>query len=491
MSIPASAIVQVNPGVLSGGGSALDLSGLFLTNDGSVPIGTVKAFSNQTDVASFFGSTSNEALMATSYFAGFDNKTNTPGQILFAQYPAANVAAYLRGGSLASMTLAQLKALSGTLIVTVDGTVKTSSSINLSAATSFSNAATIIAAAFTGGPNVTWDSQRAGFVLTSTTTGASSTITAATGTLSAGLNLTTALGAVLSQGAVAGVPGTAMDAINAITQNWASFATVFEPVTGDKVLFSTWANAQNNRFAYVGWDTDAQAIVQNSTTCWGALIKASTLAGSIAVYKDPLHAAFVVGAVASIDFTRTNGRITMAFKSQSGLTASVTDQTTGDTLIANGYNFYGSYATANQLFTFLYNGQISGPFQWIDPYVNQIWLNNAFQLAMMTLLTSVPSVPYNAAGYALIEAACMDPIIAALNFGAIRPGVPLSTLQAAEVDGAAGVSISGILNTRGWYLQIKPATAQVRAARTSPPMTFWYMDGGAVQKLNLASIEIQ
>ena len=257
------------------------------------------------------------------------------------------------------------------------------------------------------------------------------------------------------------------------------------------MLFSTWANGQNDRFAYVGWDTDSQAIVQNSTTCWGALIKASTLAGSIPVYKDPLHAAFVVGAIASIDFTRTNGRITLAFKSQSGLTPSVTDQTTGDTLIANGYNFYGAYATANQPFTFLYNGQISGPFQWIDPYVNQIWLTNAFQLAMMTLLTNTPSVPYNAAGYALIEASCMDPINAALNFGAIRPGVLLSTLQAAEVDGAAGVSISGILNTRGWYLQIKPATAQVRAARTSPPMTFWYMDGGAVQNLNLASIEIQ
>ena len=135
MSIPASAIVQVNPGVLSGGGSALDLSGLFLTNDASVPIGTVEDFSNQTDVANFFGSTSNEAAMATSYFAGFDNKTKTPGQILFAQYPAANVGAYLRGGSLASMTLTALKALSGTLIVTVDGTLKTSSSINLSAAT--------------------------------------------------------------------------------------------------------------------------------------------------------------------------------------------------------------------------------------------------------------------------------------------------------------------------------------------------------------------
>ncbi|TAL90905.1 MAG: DUF3383 domain-containing protein [Candidimonas sp.] len=491
MSIPASAIVQINPGVLSGGGTALDLSGLILTNDTSVPIGTVQAFSNKDDAANFFGALSTEAALGATYFLGFDNKTKTPGQLLFAQYPAANVGAYLRSGSLKSMTLTQLQALTGVLTVTVDGVIKTSTSINLSAATSFSNAATIIAAAFTSGPTVTYDSQRAAFVIGSNTTGASSTIGFATGTLAAGLLLTQALGAVTSQGAIAGVPAVNMSAITAITQNWATFTSVFEPVTSDKTAFSTWVNQQNDRYAYVGWDTDPQATVQNSSTCWGALNKASNISGSIPVYKDPLKAAFVMGAIASIDFTRTNGRMTLAFKSQTGLTADVTDQTTGDTLIANGYNFYGSYATANDQFVFLYDGQISGPFDWIDPYINQIWLNNAFQLAMMVLLTSVPSVPYNAAGYALIDAACMDPIIAALNFGAIRPGVPLSTLQAAEVDGAAGIKISDVLSTRGWYLQIKDATAQVRAARQSPPMTFWYMDGGAVQKLNLASIEIQ
>lgn len=491
MSIPASSIVQVNPGVLSGGGSALDLSGLILTNDTAVPIGTVQAFSNKDDVGKFFGPLSTEAALAAVYFSGFDNKTKTPGQLLFAQYPEANVGAYLRSGSLANMTLTQLKALTGTLSITVDGVVKTSSNIVLSAVASFSAAATAIAAAFTGGPTVTYDSQRAAFVFGSGTTGAASTIGFATGTLAAGLLLTQELGAVTSQGAVAGVPAANMSAITAITQNWASFTTVFEPDIDGKTAFSTWTNQQNNRYAYVGWDTDAQAVVQNSTTCWGAINLENNVSGSIAIYKDPLKAAFVLGTIASIDFTRTNGRITLAFKSQTGLVADVTDQTTADTLNANGYNFYGAYATANDKFVFLYNGQISGPFDWIDPYINQIWLNNAFQQALMVLLTQVPSVPYNPAGYALIEAACMDPIIAALNFGAIRPGVPLSTLQAAEVDSAAGVKISDVLNTRGWYLQIKPATAQVRAARQSPPCSFWYMDGGAVHKLNLASVEIQ
>ena len=81
----------------------------------------------------------------------------------------------------------------------------------------------------------------------------------------------------------------------------------------------------------------------------------------------------------------------------------------------------------------------------------------------------------------------MDPIKAALNFGSITPGVPLSSLQTAEVNAAAGLAIDGSLATRGWYLQILPAAAQSRQNRTTPPCSFWYMYGGSVHQLNLAS----
>lgn len=493
MSIPASAIVSVNPGVISAGGSSLVLNGVILTNDTAVPIGTVQPFSNLDAVKAFFGGTSAEADLAAIYFAGRDNATVLPASLLFAQYADADVAGYLRGGSLSSMTLTQLQALSGTLTLSVDGAAAvTSSNINLSAATSFSDAATLIAAAFTGlGATVSYDSQRSAFKFTSNTTGATSSVSFATGTLAAGLLLTQATGAVQSVGAAASTPSGAMDAVKAVTLNWAAFMTTFEPVTADKMLFSEWANTQNKRFAYVGWDTDVTATQANNTTSWGAQVKALSYDGSVPVYNTKEAAAFVLGMIASIDFTRTNGRITFAFKSLSGLAATVTDQTIGDNLIANGYNFYGSYATANDQFTFFYPGSTPGQYSFLDEFVNQVWLNSQLQLALMTLLTGVTSIPYNAQGYALIDAACTDPIIAAVNFGAIRPGVPLSALQASEVNNAAGANISNVLSTRGWYLQILPATAQVRGLRGSPPITLWYMDGGSVQKITLASIVVQ
>jgi hypothetical protein len=59
------------------------------------------------------------------------------------------------------------------------------------------------------------------------------------------------------------------------------------------------------------------------------------------------------------------------------------------------------------------------------------------------------------------------------------------------VNNAAGAPIDSILSTRGWFLQVLDALPQVRAARGSPPINFWYMDGESVQKINMASILVQ
>ena len=171
--------------------------------------------------------------------------------------------------------------------------------------------------------------------------------------------------------------------------------------------------------------------------------------------------------------------------------ASVTDGATAANLKTNGYNYYGYVATAADSFQFMMDGVVSGDFDYIDSYINQIRLNSQFQLALINLLIASTSIPYNDAGYSLIEAACMDPINEALNFGSMRPGVPLSAQQIALVNAAAGVKIDTILSSRGWYLQILPATAQVRAVRGTPPIKFWYMDSGSVQYIEMASIAIQ
>lgn len=493
-SIPASAIVNVVPNVLSAGGSALDLIGLILTTNQQLPYGQVYSFSSADDVASYFGALSTEAGLAAVYFSGYTNSTIKPAALLFSLYANIPLASFVRGGNMARVSLASLQALSGTLMVTVNGTVKTSSAINLATANSFSAAAAIINAAFTSpGFTVTYDAVSGAFVLTNATTGAASTLSVSTSSLATGLNLTPATGAIVSPGADLTPPSVALDLVVAQTQDFVSFMTAWKPTTSDMLAFAAWTNTHADRYLYAMWDTDTAALNTGDTASVGSQITLSNYSGTAPIYA-PINqgkaAAFLMGAIASIDFQATNGRITTAFKS-GALSVDVSNRSLASNLEANGYNFYATYATANQPFTFFYPGQVSGKFTWIDSWVNQVWLNNGFQLALMDLLTGIGSVPYNADGYAQIEQALSGQIEAAVSFGAIRVGVPLSAVQAVEVNTAAGLKVSDVIEQRGWYIKVGNASPQVRAARGSPPVMVWYADGNSIQRITVASVLVQ
>lgn len=576
-TIPASDIVKVDPAVLNAGGSALQLLGILLTTSTRVPIGDVHEFFDAASVGTYFGLASDEYQKAGVYFLGFDNSTVKPAGVYFAQYPLSAVAAYMRGGNISGLTLNALKAITGTLTIPINGYSYVISALDLSAATSFSSAATIITTALaalapgsatltgsltvppsgiptltvtavtgtivigatlagasvpshciirqqltgtTGGigtyrvsngasvsseamtttttaPVVTYDSTSGAFVVTSSAVGGGSTLDFATGTAAAPLLFTQATGAVLSQGSEAAVPGTFMDGIVAQTQNWATFTYLFDPDQGSgntqKLAFATWTNAQNKRYGFAAPDADVSpSTTVPAVTSLGYLLQQSLLSGTAPIWEPGFNkGVFLCGMTASIDWLSPNGRITAKFKGQAGLTPTVTNLSVANNLRLNGYNFYGVWATANQQFQGWAEGTVSGSFQWWDTYVNQIWLNNALQLALMNLLFNVNSIPYNTPGYQLVDAACADPINAALLNGVIRAGVTLSALQIAEINNTAGAQIAGDIQNQGWYLQVLDAAPQTRQARLSPPCKLWYTDGESIHFIELASIVVQ
>lgn len=497
-TIPFSQVVSVVPSVLSAGGVAVDLNGLFLTQNAYAPYGQVLQFSDAAGVQSYFGSSSTEATLAGVYFKGYSIGTQLPGTLMFARYPETAIAGTLQGGSLASLTLGQLQAFSGSLVITVAGVAKTSGTINLTAATSFSNAATIIQAAFTTpGFTVAYDSVHSAYIFTTSTTGATQTISyAATGTLATNLALTQATGAIISQGAAIAVPATFMNTILTQNQNWATFMTVWESSLTEKEAFASWSNINSPRWLYVCQDSDIGILTTNNTTTFGNYLQSLLMVGTCPVYSnanDATLAAFVCGFAASLNFTRLNGRATLCFKIQSGLVPAVTNSTQYSAVLSNGYNTYAAFGSNNPAnnenwFT---PGSVSGEWLWADTYLNQIWLNANLQLAMVNLLLEVGAIPYNSQGNSLIYAAALDPINAAINFGAIRAGINVSAAQAAEIQYALGFNAAPTIAAQGFYLQIAEATAQTRAARTSPPITLYYQDGEAVQQITLASIAIQ
>lgn len=505
-SIPVSNVVQINPNVLSAGNNPLALNGVVISKNNAIPNGTVLSFASKSAVTAYFGSASNQERIADIYFKGFDNATTLPSTLFFSHYASVDHNAFIFGGSLADIDLDTLKTYTGTLIVTVAGVVKTSSSISLSAATSFSNVASIITAAFTSPAfAVTYDSQRTRFVVTSTTAGVAQTIIYATGTIAASLKFTQATGAILGQGIDAETPADAMNRVTNATQNWASFMTDYEPLIAEKKLFGAWSNGKNNRYLYICHDSDSNTVVANSSTTVGAYFIANSYDGVVCISGQPSVAAansttvglmaqdvasFVMGTTASIDFSATNGRITYAFKHQAGLATNVDDEQIAANLIGNGYNFYGAYASNNSGYSWFNNGNVSGRWVWLDEYVNQIFLNSQFQLTGADFLNVVNSMPYNQDGYTQLRTVWSDPIQQGLNAGIIRQGVPLSATQTVAVNTQAGLKIDDILSTTGYYLQILAPTAQNRGLRKSPICNFWYTSGGAVQQIVLNSIDV-
>lgn len=380
--IPISQKVKVTPGVLSAGGGLNNLTGLILTQSVSVvPEGTVAEYTDADSVETAFGSTSNEAKMASVYFSGYTNSVQTPARLLFGGYPASG-----------------------------------------------------------------------------------------------------------------GVIGDELRKLLAANGSWNGVTCAFEPTLADKQALATWVSGQNNTIFGVVWDTDTEATTAGSTTSFGSWLAGTTLSGIIAIYKDPLAAALALGWMASLPFGTVSGRRNLDMIQNANVTPSVTDGTTAETLIANGYSFYGAYANKGDNFQWFEGGGVSGAFLWSDSYVNQIWMNANFTTALINLLLNTGQIPYNTEGDTLVEASLLDTINTSLSFGAIQAGVTLTSSQKQQINNAAGnTTAADTVYARGWYLKpnVSTAPASYRVKRTTPPAQFWYTDGQSVQSISLNSVEVQ
>lgn len=496
MPIPASQIVQVNPRIVTPGGTDLEFNGLMLSSSGVIPLSQfVLSFSSAEDVGAYFGLDSQEYALAQVYFMGYDDSFSKPTTLLFAPRVADAQAAFIRGGAI-TQTLAQLKTLSdGQLTITLGGQQATVT-VDCSKANAFSDIAQAVQTAlqaksgsgeaFTAA-TCTYSSTFNAFTITSGHTGEDDGLVYPSGTLADALNMTQTAGAVLSAGSAALTPAGNMAAIVNVTQNFVCFMSIDQLDEDDAVAFSSWAAAQGVEYLHVYWDNNAQLTQSNPSGTIAQAIEAANLGSTCAVYDSALYAAFILGIAASVDYDRTNGTITFKFKGQSGLAANVNNGTSASNLEANGMNFVGNYATRNDAFVFLSPGQMFGEYTWIDTYLNAIWFNNALQVACMNGFTQSGRVPYTDEGYTLIKAWMQDPVNRALKSGIIEPGVTLSQAQIAQLTQEAGLDISGTLNTDGYYVQVLDPDATVRQQRGTPVCNIWYTYGGAVHKLEIAS----
>lgn len=491
MAIPARQIVDVSPRVINAGVPDLAMSGLLLTKNAlCLPIMT---FSSANAVGNYFGMESDEYKASAKYFQSYDNSFKKPAYLKFAKRVDSALAGSLIGGS--ASALATLKTITaGTFTIDVDGTTVTVSSLDLSACTSMSAVATALATKITG-TTVAYNSNLNAFVVTSSTAGADSSVSVAsevsTGTTATLLGLTAGKGAVTIDGMAAQSASANMKAIAEADGNWVSFSYLYEATDAEIIALAEWNNEQKVEFLFVAYtDSDGDTVPSSASNLPNSL-KTLDVEGTLVLFGDIFTAMLVMAIGASIDWNRYNGLCSYAFRSQSGLAATVTDETTAENLLGMNVNYYGRYASRVEDFTFLYDGKmVGGTFNFVDAYIGNIWLRNALQNAILNGLQNVPRTPYNVDGYNQIRAWCADPINRGINNGAIQKGVKLSESQKAQLFAEIGVDVADDIFTDGYYLVVEDPGSQARTKRESPVCGLWYTYGGQINKIELPATVI-
>lgn len=488
MAIPARQIVDVTPRVINAGVPDLAMSGLLLTKN-ALCIYPDMSFSSATAVGAYFGYDSDEYKAALKYFMGYDNAFKRPDTLKFARRIDVDVAGELIGGSAAK--LSDLKAITaGSFSIDVDGTTVNVTGLDLSSVTTQSDVATALQAKITG-TTVTYNSNLNAFIVVSATTGENSSVSVATGTSADALGLSSATGAVAQAGMVAMSEDANMTAIARADGNWVSFTTLYSADDDEIIALAEWTNNQKVEYAYFPY-TDSQGnTVPSNQNNLPNVLKNADYEGTVLLFGIVDHAVAAMSIWASVDWNRYNGLPTMAFRSQNGLAASVTDETIAENLLSMNVNYYGRYASRVEDFTFFYNGKlVGGDFGFIDAYIGNIWLRNALQNAILNGLQQVARTPYTDAGYNQIRAWCLDPINRGLNNGVIQAGLNLSEAQKAQLYNEIGQDVSEQIYTDGYFLLVEDPGAQARVERETPVCGLWYTYGGAVQKIELPATVI-
>lgn len=499
MTIPASHIVKVEPRVITGGSGDLEMNGLVLSKNPLISTESlVLEFNSVGTVGAYFGISSEEYAAAVTYFTGYENKSSAPRSFFVARRIDQETPGWLRGAAYRG-TLKTLKEITdGAMVIEIDSTAYSVEALDFSSVNSFSDAALVLQTALAAklsGVTVSYSSLNNAFTITSPSAGALSLVGYAEAPAS-GADLSAALGFSQKAGALRS-PGSApltvfeqMTAIRSKSENWVSFTTLWEALAEEMLQWAEWAN-ENYGWLYVAYTTDPNTPEQDSQADPASLLKSAGYEHCAIVYGAIDYALFIMGAVASISWLRTNGTITLAFKRQPGLAAFVTEQAKAEALETKNCNYFGNFSTRNAEFVFLYPGVMcASQYGFIDPYINSVWFNNRLQVALMDGLSGSGRVPYNERGYTMIRAWMMDPVNQALTNGAIEIGLELSERQKSELFSEAGMNIAPDLAIQGYFIQIKDPGAAVRARRESPVVNLWYTYGGSVQRIEVASTVI-
>ena len=480
--LPVSRLINVtiNMSPLAAQGANLNTA-LLLGSSAVIDTGErMRSYGGIDAVAADFGTTAPEYRAALLYF----QQTPQPSQLYIGRWAKTSTSATLRGAvlSAAEKQMSVWTAVkTGAFKLSIDSTEKSLSGLDFSAATNLNGVASTISASLTGA-TVVWNGSQ--FVVTSNTTGATSTLGYATAPAS-GIDISGMLGLTADKapapvaGIVAEAPAAAVSLFLDRFANKFLGLTFADSLTDAQHLAVAELIEADQRHLY-GVSTQApQVLDPTNADDIASRLKALKYKYSIVQFSSasPYAVASLLGRMLTVNFNANNTTITLMYKQEPGIVAETLTSSQADTLAAKRCNVFVNYD--NDTAIIQYGVTPSGIF--IDSVYNAIWFRNRLQTDVYNLLyTSPTKVPQTDAGNQLIASVIEGACAAAVNNGYLAPGVWNSA--------GFGALKQGDTLAKGYYVYAPAIATQSQAdreARKAVPFQVAAKEAGAIHTVDV------
>lgn len=486
MSIPVSKIVKVN---IFTSPTFPKRKGFGLLNiigrSARLPLAErIRFYADMDGVAQDFAATDEEYLAAQVFFS----QSPAPRELAISRRFETAVGGQLMGSVSIDQAIAGFKAVSnGGFDIVIDGVNRQVTTLDFSAAANLNAVAAAVQtrlALLVPGTTCVWSGKR--FIITSGTTGATSTVTYATAPTGAGspvdvsglLGLRAADQGIYSAGTAAeATMGATLDALQAFDPSWYGFVMTKEATEDQLKQCAAWAESRVKIF---GYSTRASNVQDASVTAdIASFCKNNLYRRTIGVWDDnddyPVVSALSRGFV--VNFEEYNSTLTLKFKQLPGISPVTISESQRLALTGKNINYYSKYGDSAMLAEGV---MASGTF--FDEVHGLDWLQNAVETEVFGYLyTRTTKVPQTDKGVAALVQQVDVAMRQGVNNGLLAPGY-WNGMDLGEVK-------SGDFLPKGFYTYAQPVRLQSqsdRQARKAPPIQVIAKGAGAIHSVDVS-----
>lgn len=424
MPISQKKYIKINSAV--GGQSVVsqkELIARIFTESEVVPVGKVIEFSGGSQVAlsevgKYFGITSKEYDFASKYFSFISKKGFSPKSISFARLVSADVPATVIGDNSFS-SLESLKAITdGKLNISVNGTPKNYTAINLSSANSFADVATKITEKITAdGLEAEYNEGLGRFFIKTTATGAGQVLSGVSGDVADATGLSKG---EYSEGSGAKTPVSVLSESEASNNNFFSFMFMKALSNDEIVEIAKWTQTANVSYMYsLGLNADNFTEIQELVKDYDGVCLTYDAFDAFAEFMP-------MSVIASTDYNKPNATTDLMYQTFDGVEPSVETDEDSAELDALGINYYGATQQVGRKIAFYQNGVLQGSIKSIGVYAGEAWLKDALFAQLLNLRLGLDTLPANNTGKSLVLNVMSNVIDLAKTNGVISVGKTLS-----------------------------------------------------------------